>query len=183
MHKGTVKLQQRKWVIDQSCSMLYACSSPAVVTASDGLFLVVVGCRNGDRNARVQLFQVNNKKWYNLSTIECGDKIYVIETAGKGYWCSLKASLLSGDDLASHVISWKYVPLLPVTSSTATTLCGQLILIGGSRQGSLVSTIYQLVDDNWINIGSIRSLCLVSSFQDKVLIVGGSKEDGSGHFV
>ena len=46
--KELVKLQQRKWVIDQSCSMLYACSSPAVVTASDGLFLVVVGCRNGD---------------------------------------------------------------------------------------------------------------------------------------
>ena len=84
------------------------------------------------------------------------------------------------------MISWKYVPLLPVTSSTATTLCGQLILIGGSRQGSLVSTVYQLVDDNWINIASItskRSLCLVSSFQDKVLIVGGSKEDGSGNFV
>ncbi|CAI8055780.1 hypothetical protein GBAR_LOCUS30417 [Geodia barretti] len=59
----------------------------------------------------------------------------------------------------------------------AATLCGQLVLIGGRRGGSPVNSIHQLVDGQWVEIGSMtsdRGWCLVASTSpDKIIIVGG----------
>ena len=74
-------------------------------------------------------------------------------------------------------LSWKPLPPLPVTSSTTATLCGQLVLIGGSQDRSPVNSIHQLVDGQWVEIGSMtsgRGWCLVASTSpDKIIIVGG----------
>ena len=68
-----------------------------------------------------------------------------------------------------------------MTWSTAATLCGQLVIIGGERDKSIVNSIHQLVDGQWVNIGSMsscRSLCLVASpSPDKMVVVGGWGED------
>ena len=50
-------------------------------------------------------------------------------------------------------------------------------LIGGGQGGSLVNSIHQLVEGQWVDIGSMTSdrwLCLaVSPSPDRILIVGG----------
>ena len=60
--------------------------------------------------------------------------------------------------------------------STA-TLYGQLVTVGGERGGSLVNSIHQLIDGQWVEIGSMssgRSMCLVvTPSPDKMMIVGG----------
>ena len=70
---------------------------------------------------------------------------------------------------------------LPVEHSTAATLCGQLVLIGGEQDGSRVNSIHQLVEGQWVEIGymtSVRAMCLaVSLSPDRILIVGGYRED------
>ena len=63
--------------------------------------------------------------------------------------------------------------------STTAALCGQLITIGGRSEWppQPVSCIYQLVDGEWVEVGSLaccRYRCLVASPQpDKIIIVGG----------
>ena len=70
-------------------------------------------------------------------------------------------------------------PPLPVTYSTAATLCGQLVVIGGRREyrSLIVNSIHQLVDGQWVEIGSMttgRWRCLVvGPSPDKLIIVGG----------
>ena len=62
--------------------------------------------------------------------------------------------------------------------STAATLSGQLVIIGGQQYGSTVKTIHQLLDGQWVEIGSMscsRWWCLVvSPSPDKMMIVGGN---------
>ena len=74
-------------------------------------------------------------------------------------------------------LSWEPLPPLPVELSTAATLCGQLVLIGGRQGGSPVNSIHQLVEGQWVEIGSMtrgRYWCLaVSPSPDRILIVGG----------
>ena len=65
--------------------------------------------------------------------------------------------------------------------STAATLCGQLVLIGGLQGRSPVNSIHQLVEGQWVKIGSMTSgrwLCLaVSLSPDRILIVSDTVEE------
>ena len=184
-------LRQWEWV-EEYPPMNTACSCPAVVSTSDGEYLIVIGGYvDGVWTVTVELFQVKSRRWYKLTDLPqplirpsatiCGDQLNVIgDDAGNGYSCSLQA-LPSSDKPISpqsvqHLISWTPLPPLPVTDSTAATLCGQLVLIGGSRMLP-VNSIHQLVDGQWVEIGSMatgRSWCLVASpSPDKIIIVGG----------
>ena len=105
----------------------------------------------------------------------------MIGNGDDGYSCCL-AALPSSDkpippQSIPHLISWTSLPPLPVEYSTAATLCGQLVLIGGRRGGSPVNSIHQLVDGQWVEIGSMASdrySCLVASpSPDKIIIVCG----------
>ena len=64
-----------------------------------------------------------------------------------------------------------------IIHATAATLCGELVLIGGSQGESPVKSIHQLVEGQWAEIGSMtsgREWCLaVSISPDRILIVGG----------
>ena len=130
-----------------------ACSSPAVVSTSDGEHLIVIGGFGGEfvgggggwSTATVELFQVKSRRWYKLTdlpqpltrpsaTILCIDQLNVIGTVANGYSCSLQALPSSDQPITSPLtLCWKPLPPLPVTWSTAATLCGQLVVIGGSR--------------------------------------------------
>ena len=186
-------LRQRQWVKEYP-PMNTACFSPAVVSTSGGDYIIVIGgCGDGGDGGgwtdTVELFQVKTR-WYKLTNIPqplsfpsatiCGNQLNVIGSFSDGHTCSIKNLPSSDEPITSqsipHLISWTSLPRLPVTQSTAATLYGQLVIIGG-RHGSTVNSIHQLVDGKWVKIGSMssdRSDCLVvSPSPDRMMIVGG----------
>ena len=173
--------------------MKTARSETAVVSTSDGEYVLVIGGGGGGRwTTTVELFQVRSRRWAELTHLPrsltypsatiCGNHIHVIGGGGDGFSCSLQ-DLPSSDQPTtsqsrSRTISWSPLPLLPVIDSTAATLCGQLVIIGGKRDLSSVNSIHQLVDGQWVEIGSVSSgrrwRCLVvSPSPDKMMMVGG----------
>ena len=181
-------LRQRKWV-EKYPPMNTARSRPAVVSTSDGNYLIVIGGYIGYSgwSAAVELFQVKNRRWYELTHLPqplpnpsatiCGDQLNVIGSGGNGYSCSLQVLPSSDRPITSPLtLSWKPLPRLPVTESTAATLCGQLVIIGGLQVFLPVNSIHQLVDGEWVRIGTMasnRSKSLVASpSPDRIIIVG-----------
>ena len=180
-------LRQRKWV-EKYPPMNTAHSYPAVVSTSDGKHLIGIGGSGGGGwTATVELFQVKSRRWHQLTDLPqppplpsatiCGDQLNVIGI-DNGYSCSLSSLPSSDQPITSPLtLSWKPLPHLPVEWSTAATLCGQLVLIGGRLGGSAVNSTHQLVGGKWVKIGSMasgRGYCLVvSPSPDKIIIVGG----------
>ena len=182
-------LRQRQWVKEYP-RMNNARLSPAVVSTSGGDYIIVIGgCGDGGWTDTVELFQVKTRRWYKLTNIPqpltfpsatiCGNQLHVIGyDDGDGYSCSIPSS---DEPITSqsipHLISWTSLPRLPVTESTAATLYEQLVIIGGMQYGSSVNSIHQLVDGQWVKIGSMSSdrwECLVvSPSPDRMMIVGG----------
>ena len=187
-------LRQGKWV-EVYPPMKTARFDLAVVSTSDGDYLIAIGGLGRDilPTATVELFQVKSRRWYKLTDLPpplplpsatiCGDQLHVIGGDRNGYSCSLQ-SLPSNDKAITSplTLSWKPLPL-PVIYSTAATLCGQLVLIGGNQVWSLVNSIHQLLEGQWVEIGSmtsVRQWCLaVSLSPDRILIVGGDGGDDS----
>ena len=186
-------LRQGRWV-EVYPPMNTARSSHAVVSISDGDYFIVIGGNGSDgaRTATVELFQVKSKRWYKLTDLPqplpllsatiCGDQLHVIGHDGDGYSCSLQSLPSNDRPITSPLtLSWKPLPPLPVKESTAATLCGQLVLIGGWQGRSPVNSIHQLVEGQWVEIGSMtrgRRWCLaVSPSPDRILVVGGLGED------
>ena len=190
-HRCTNKLftLRQGELVEKYPPMNTARSHPAVVCTSDGDYLIVIGGFDGGRwTATVELFQVKNRRWHKLTDLPqplpsplatiCGDQLNVIGHDGNGYLCSLQALPSSDRPITSPLtLSWKLLPRLPVTHSTVATLCGQQVTIGGRQNKSPVNSIHQLVDGEWVRIGSMASnryLCLVSSpLFDRIIIVGG----------
>lgn len=63
-------------------------------------------------------------------------------------------------------LEWKEIPPLPINGSTATTLSQQLVIVGGDiteEQSRIskwlfdpdVNIIYQLIDGQWVKIGTM----------------------------
>lgn len=181
-------LQEGAWV-EKYPPMKTRREYPAVVTTADNSYLLVIGGNVGGSywTSTVELFDVNTcKVWYiatNLpqpltspSATICGDQVYVI-----GQKMAFTCSLLGLTTTTPLTLLWKPLPPLPVTYSTPVTLSGQLVLIGGSEKGgSPVNSIHQLIDEEWVEIGTMtcrRERCLVvSPSPDMTLIVGGYDE-------
>ena len=188
-------IRQGEWV-EKYPPINTARYSPAVVSTSDGDYLIVIGgyIGGGRWTATVELFQVKNRRWHKLTDLPqplpapsatiCGDQLNVIESDQNGYSCSLQALPSSDRPITSPLtLSWKPLPHLPVTGSTAATLCGQLVVIGGMKHRSSVNSIHQLVDGEWVRIGSMaraRRFCLVASPLPgrRIIIVGGGYTEG-----
>ena len=183
-------LQQGQWV-EHYPPMNTTRSYPAVVSTSDGDYIVVIGGDDGRWTATIELFHVRSRRWYELTNLPqaltqssatiCDNKLHVIGCDGTGYSCSLQALLSIDQPITSqsisNILTWTPLPQLPVKDSTAATLCGQLVTVGGMRGVSQVNSIHQLMDGQWVKIGSMssgRSWCLVvTPSPDKMMIVGG----------
>ena len=185
-------LRQRQW-IEEYPPMNTARSYTTAVSSSDGEYIIViggwVGGYRGGWTATGELFQVSSRRWHQLrdlpqplpliSATICGNQIHVIGREGNGYSGALQALLSNDRPITSrsivHLISWTSLPRLPVTYSTAATLSGQLVIIGGGWPA--VKTIHQLFNGQWVEIGSMssgRRQCLVvNPSPDKMMIVGG----------
>ena len=190
-------LRQRQWV-EEYPPMNTALSCPAVVSTSGGDYIIVIGgCGEGGVwTGAVELFQVKTRRWYKLTNIPqpldfpsatiCGNQLHVIGDNYDGYSCSIKNLPSNDEPITSqsipHLISWTSLPHLPVTQSTAATLYEQLVIIGGMQGGSTVNSIHQLVDGQWVAIGSMssnrRECIVVSPSPDRIMIVGGVKTSG-----
>ena len=185
-------LRQWKWV-EVYPPMNTARSRPAVVSTYDGDYLIAIGGRGSDddETATVELFHVKSRRWYTLTDLPqplpdpsatiCGDQLHVIGSENDGYSCSLQSLPSNDRPITSPLtLSWEPLPPLPVTASTAATLCGQLVLIGDWQGGSRVNSIHQLVEGQWVEIGSMtsgRAMCVaVSLSPDRILMVGGWEE-------
>ena len=193
--KKLLTLQQKKWV-EEYPPMITARSSPAVVSSSDGEYIIVIGglargLARGHRDcwtATVELLKVETKVWYKLSDLPqpldypsatiCDNQLYVIGgDHPNGYSYSLQALQSSALETTQNLILWVPLPPLPVTGSTAATLCGQLVIVGGVQDRSLVDSIHQLEDGQWVEIGHMgisRSWCLAASLlPNRIITVGG----------
>ena len=182
-------LRQSQWV-EHYPPMNTARSMTTVVSISDGNCIVVIGGYVGVWTATVVLFHVRSRRWFGLTNLPqglpqpsgtiCGNELHVLGDNGTGYSCSLKA-LSSDQPIVSQSISrritWTLLPRQPVMMSTAATLCGHLVTVGGERGGSYVNSIHQLMDGQWVKIGfmsSGRRECLVvTPSPDKMMIVSG----------
>ena len=184
-------LRQGQWA-EHYPPMNTARSMTAVVSTSNGKYIVVIGGYGGGGwTATVELFHVRSRRWYELTNLPqaltlpsatiCDNQLHVIGGDGTGYSCSLQALLSSDQPITSqsisNILTWTPLPQLPVESSTAATLCGQLVTVGGRRGWSPVNSIHQLLDGQWVKIGSMssgRDMCLVvTPSPDKMMIVGG----------
>ena len=184
-------LRQRQWA-EEYPPMNTARSRPAVVSTSGGDYIIVIGGHGiVDWTGTVELFQVKTRRWYKLTNIPqpltypsatiCDNQLHVIGYDDDGYSCSIKNLPSSDEPITSqsipHLISWTSLPRLPVTRSTAATLYGQLVIIGGIQGRSTVNSIHQLVDGKWVKIGSMssnrRDCLVVSPSPDRMMIVGG----------
>ena len=173
-------------------------SIASVVSTSDGKYVFVIGGSVGafDWTAIVELFHVRSRRWFGLTNLPqalsypsatiCGNELHVIGDNGDGCWCSLQALLSTDRAIKSQsiyrMITWTPLPQQPVTVSTAATLCGQLVIVGGEQGWLLVNSIHQLLDGQWEKIGSMssgRDMCLVvNPSPNKMMIVGGfGRED------
>ena len=195
-----VTLQERQWV-EELPPMKTLRAWTAVVSTPDEEYVLVIGGGDGHWTTTVELFQVRRKKWFELTHLPqplsnpsatiCGNHICVIGGDCSGFSCSLHDLPSSYQpttlQLRPRIISWSPLPLLPVTHSTAATICGQLVIIGGMQGKSSVNSIYQLVDGQWEEIGSMssnRSWCLVvRPSLNNMMIVGGLKTDSVEEWV
>ena len=195
-------LRRGQWV-EHYPPMNTARSITAVVSTSDGTYIVVIGGSVGGRycTAKVELFHVRSRRWYELTNLPsalfrpsatiCDNQLHVIGHDGTGYSCSLQALLSSDQPITSqsisNILTWKQLPQLLVELSTAATLCGQLVIVGGWRDRSSVNSIHQLIDGQWVKIGSMsisRGCCLiVTPSSDKMMIVGGLEQLGTSNSV
>ena len=131
----------------------------------------------------------------------CGDLIYILGGLNKYrtstnsvYSCSLN-SLLSfpgSKSLGKHLVTqssrdsiWNRVADLPVKASTAVTLHGQLLVIGGRESKVKPSTavhMYQPTTNSWEVISHMttpRSRCLAAVLPDNQLMVVGGLTTGN----
>jgi hypothetical protein len=175
-------LQKGEWVTEYP-PMNIARSMATVVATPNGDCLFVIG---GDSVTSVELFRLKSKKWeilpdlprslsYQSATIT-GDLLHVVGD-DNGYSCYYKPLITNETPVPSQSTLFKCLPRLPVTDPMAATLCGEVVIIGGREHGLLQNSIYQLMDGEWVKIGSMnscRSWCLVANPSPwKLLIIGG----------
>ena len=178
-------LKGKVWVKAEYPAMHTVRSCPAIVSTSPEFFIVIGGYDDGGWITAVEMYQVENRAWYKLTELPkpltypsatiCNNIVHVTGSKVEGYSCSLQTRPSSDQPIT--LPSWE--PLLPppVTHSTAATLSGQLVLIGGLQHDSQVNSIHQLVDGQWVEIGLMdtkRSWCLVATLSsEKLIVVGG----------
>ena len=184
--------------IEELPPMITARSDAAVVSTSDGKYVLVIGGDGGSWIATVELLHISTRCWYTLTDLPrppallsatlCGNQVCVTGYSGVGYSCCLQSPPFIDEPIQSQSkslakISWTPLPRPPVTAFTAATLSDQLVIVGGEQGESSVNSIHQLVDGQWVNIGSLssdRDLCLVvSPSPHRMVVVGGRKREGT----
>ena len=187
-------LRKGRWV-EKYPPMGRGHSSAACVGISNvhHMNIIVIGGygEGGGWTTAVELLNTHSRRWSTLaslpkpltlpSAVVCDDLLYVIGgNCVYSYLLSaLPESTIPDKSLQSPI--WKPLSDLPLHDSTPAILAGQLVCVGGRQARAHVSprddSIYQLVDGQWVKIGTISSArndCLgVTPSPDRMLVVGG----------
>ena len=183
-----VTLREKEWVKEYP-PMSVSRSDPATVI-TPGNYIIVVGGFVGRWCSAVELLNLQRRQWFKLqdlpqplpypSAVLHDDQMHVIGEGSHGYRRSLPELTSTNPKvsvLQSRTTTWVALPLLPVEHATTANLCGQVVIVGGSRGSSAVSSIHQLVDGQWAEVGTMaggRRSCLVANRSpDEIIIVGG----------
>ena len=188
-------LRQGQWV-EVYPPMGIARHSAACVGISNDhhkYFLVIGGYGADGWTTTVELLNTHSRRWSTLtslpkplpfpSAVICGDQVYVI--GGNCVYSYLLSALpdSSRPDKSLQPPIWTPLPDLPLYDPTPAILAGQLVCVSGrqgERWGSRDDSIHQLVDGQWVKIGSLssaRDKCLVvTPSPDRMLVVGGDTD-------
>ena len=189
-------LRQGRWV-EEYPPMSIARNNAACVGISNDhhMYIMVIGGYGvGGRTTAVELLNTHSRRWSTLtslpkalpfpSAVVCGDMVYVI--GGNIVYSYLLSALPDSTrpDKSLQPPIWTPLPHLPLYDSTPAILAGQLVCVGGrqgeSRGSQRDDSIHQLVDGQWVKIGSLssaRDCCLVvTPSPDRMLVVGGVTE-------
>ena len=169
--------------------------NPAAVCSGHSL-VVAGGCDKQHQHlTTVEVMDTSTLQWFTAASLlsgiswasmtTCGDDLYLLgDGSTHVYSCSLQALLQScqapGKASASPQTSiWNRITDLPVSRSTAVTLCRQLVCVGGIKDEIAVDSVYcyNPVTSSWKLIGSIpssKSCLLVTTLPgDKLILVYG----------
>ena len=165
--------------------------------ACTGQYLVVAGGCGEDCQAlaTVEIMEINTLQWSTTNSLPvctssasmtaCGDRIYLLgDYTNHVYWCSLKNLLQFSKE---HIVNlkqasnlWKRISDLPVSRSTAATLCGQLVSVGGYDDNGEADAVYcyDSTMNKWSEVGkllSCKGLPLATTLPgDKLIVVHGN---------
>ncbi|CAI8038976.1 Kelch-like protein diablo [Geodia barretti] len=173
-------LRRKRW--NDYLTMGAACSSPAIASTDNHVF--VIGGNDASHDiSTIKSFEIKSKRFLKQTPLPqalarpsatiCHDKLHVIGANAIGFSCSLHALVSSEECKVTSL------PQLPVMASTAASLCGQLVIIGGtpgstaSSTKASVNSIYQLMDEQWVEIGTMhfgRKSCFVVNTTPEKLV-------------
>jgi hypothetical protein len=187
-----------KW-IEKFRPMSIKRDNPAAVCT--GHSLVVAGGKHTPRQymLTVEVMDTITLQWFTAASIPkdmywasmcaCGDDLYLLgDESTHVYSCTLQSLLQSyqapGKASTSQQTNvWSRITDLPVSESTAVTLCDQLISVGGVKDKKKVDSVYcyNPALSTWKIIGTIpsfESLPLVTTLPgDKMIVVYGNCQD------
>ena len=176
---------------------------PAAVCTSHYL-VVAGGCgENCQALATVEIMDIDTLQWSTTGSLPvcmstafvvsgsmtaCGDNVYLLgDDTNRVYKCSLKSLLQFSRE---HIVNlqqgstlWKRISDLPVTRSTAVTLCGQLVSVGGYDDAGDSDAVYcyDSATNKWREVGKLLSrkkLPLATILPgDKLVVVHGNHDD------
>ena len=198
-------LSEGKWV-EKFPPMTTKRENPAAVCTGHSLVVAGGQDEHNQNLPTVEVMDTNTLQWftaaslplgvYRASMTACGDDLYLLgDETTRVYSCSLQALLQSceapGKASTSQLTSlwnkfpgkdscvWNRITDLPVSCSTAVTLCGQLVSVGGKNDGKEVDSVYcyDPATSAWKTIRKIpvcKSHPLVTTLPgDKLIIIHG----------
>ena len=187
----------RRWVEEYPPMSIARRSAACVGISNDHhmYIMVIGGYGEGGWTTAVELFNTHSRRWSTLtslpkplsfpSAVVCGDLVYVVGKGNCAYSYLLSALPDSTrPDKSLQPLIWTPLPHLPLYDSTPAILAGQLVCVGGTqgagRGARRDDSIHQLVDGQWVKIGSLssaRDRCLVvTPSPDRMLVMGGVTE-------
>ena len=168
---------------------------PAAVCT--GRHVVVAGGHNdGEDLPTVEVMDTNTRQWSTAASLPrgitwasmtvCGDTLYLLgDDTPEVHYCSLQTLLQScqAPGLSREASVWMRLQDLPVRQSTAATLCGELISVGGyDKDNQDVDSVYHYdsATSTWNVIGQMPSKnagTLIATLPgDELIVVTGCKD-------
>ena len=196
---GVWNEQSKNWT-HPLLPMTTACSSPSVATHNNRWLVVMGGFSCGTCLSRVEILDTTGSgQWYQaaslpqpcswVSTATIGNMCYLLGGFSAVGDPSKKVFNVQLDELISQAVSqpagarapatpmlWMKLPDTPLLHSTALTINGALLAVGG-RWGSTTIYHYQPSSRSWIKAGELparRSRCCCTVLPSgEVLVAGG----------
>ena len=198
---GVWNEESRKWTHPLP-SMTTACYSPSVTSHNNRWLVVMAGVGDKTYLSRIEILHTTESgQWYHaaplprpcygVSTVTIGNMCYLVGGISGGR-ASKKVFCVNLDDLISQALSqhrgapptpspWMTLTDTPESWSTAFSLNGSLLSVGGGHGGSKAIYHYQPSSKSWIKAREVparRSRCACTILPSgEVFVAGGGCND------